>query len=308
MGSYNKVITIFDFFTIYLFFITGILLSAVLVEADVIQFLEVKAASPMIFKDNSKVIILGDPHTTVGLSQIEQNLIIAEPQQKINCLFLEFPANLQVALDDATMDGNFKVLSKKVRYAFQQPILNALKTSGIPLLAIDLVRNMPTDEILKTSPLDEELLNLIRKKQMHLIAFDVQSNTKDFADSLIYAAQNYQTPNDVEIRTLFAESINKRNQAMAENIASNFAKGVCSKGIIVVGNDHLREGSTLKSSHIVDRELNFEPLQDRLNFMEISSTVIRVESLQSNVKWNSARFSPLRDEKYPNSVGVIFTK
>jgi hypothetical protein len=270
----------------------------------VIQFEEISAANKTIFAGSPNLIILGDPHSIIGLPGLIETLINQSPEKDVNCIFFELPAESQTALDRVVQDRNFNILSKNIRAVVQPAILKALQESEAGFLTTTLAKLAPNSMFFKTFPLNQELVDLASRIKLNLLTFDVNATSTLYSDSLLYTAKNHQALQDIKVSRLLEKSITARNIPMAEAIRSKFRERSCITVIVIVGNDHLRKG---RASNLVSENLLFQaPLQEKLSEVGLSSVVLRVEKQSKETIWRTPRFTSYSDDLFPKTIGAIF--
>jgi hypothetical protein len=232
--------------------------------------------------DLTKIIIVGEEHDNVRLAdELLELLTLLRANDKFDCLFVEFPTDLQDEFDQAVNEVDIDRLVEAFYDSRRPYYLTAFRKLGHADQAnIVSMLHGRVKKISKNFPVNTALLTYLRENKISLLPYDASSPSTVMADIAVFNIREYwrfvsdaiPAP-DSKMQTAIIQNGNARNSIMAQNIFAKFASHQCNKAVVVVGTAHIADKEELERFYGIRIE-TYTPLQSRLEQTGLISAVV----------------------------------
>ncbi len=248
------------------------------------RLIELDKAAALILRSNPEVIFVGDDHTNPHLANGILVLLSSLQQiRPVDCLFVEFPIDLQKELDSslARLDavGMFKTLSTAMRpaylAAFERMGYDANRLVAV-LRNIDAVIERADVLAMNRILLNGDLFGFLRVNDVQLLAYNVESTSKELFDAIYFKFVDELGDLNSEQTALDWQGTSERSAIMADNIVTMIASNRCANSVIIVGQKHLLNQEFVRNQW--GRSISTTPIQTHVEEDGHSSIVVTVRS------------------------------
>jgi len=221
------------------------------------------------------IAIIGVSHDNKRLAdELLEFLKLVRASENFNCLFVEFPTDLQDEFDRAVNEVDIYGLVEEAYLPMRTPFLWVFRrlgyTSKSDQAYIASVYDEGIKEWYETFPVNRELLTYLSENKISLLPVDADSQSKVQLHFLFFnIRENWRSYSDAipapdsKMYAAMIQDGDARNSIMAENIAAKFASHQCNKAVVVVGAFHTWNRIALEGYYRFSIEA-YIPIQTRL--------------------------------------------
>lgn len=218
----------------------------------------------------TNLIIVGVSHDNVRLAdELLELLTRLRANNKFDCLFVQFPTDLQDEFDDAVAEVDFDHFAEAFYRSRKPEMLMAFRYFGYTTEAVQAhIANWLDKSMQRETnylPANRELLAYLRENKIPLLPFDANSRSREMSLLAYLDARRIVVSPEVnsEMKASIVEISDARNSIMADNIIAKFESHQCTKAVVAVGADHVAYRAQLEGIHGIHLD-KYTPLQIRL--------------------------------------------
>jgi hypothetical protein len=222
---------------------------------------------PDTISTDTEIVIFAERHETSNFaSEVLRWLQFVRTVGNFDCLFVEYPTDLQKHFDRAVNSNKIDALSYIVMDFIKQNHVMAFESRGTSKEDIDhfieTMNKSLSDTFLDTFAINREMLKYLNENEMNLLAYDAKTSSEEMRETAQLDISSQLDGVSREIVLAWIENGNARNVIMADNISKSFYERECHAAFVVIGSNHLKSREDLE--HVVGQSVDFVPLQDIL--------------------------------------------
>jgi hypothetical protein len=248
------------------------------------QWVDLDQAAKWILQSNPTLVFLGEDHTNLHLADGALALLTSLHQiRPVKCLFVELPSDLQNDVDASVAQLDPIKLYKAMNIIMKPAYLGALARMGYDTdrLAISsrnidaIIEKVDYPEMNRIS-LSDDLLFFVRANGIHMLAYNVDSKSKEFMDGTYYIFMDELAKPSSDRDILSLQAVYARSQIMEKNILEKAKSHECTNAVVIVGQQHLMNQEFIKSQW--GQMIPFTSMQTSLEKEGYSSAVVIAHS------------------------------